>query len=65
MAPRITEEQIDQAVKAVRGTMAMEGLAATQADEELIKARLRGDLSEADFLRVAHERALKVEEVNR
>lgn len=59
---RYTEEQIDQAVKSVRGTMAMEGLTTTVEDEELIKAALRGDITDAEFLRLARERAAAVKE---
>lgn len=60
MARRPTEEQIDQAVSAVRGTMAMEGFTATEEEEQLIKAVLRGDITEAEFLRRARERAERV-----
>ncbi|MDQ7850405.1 MAG: antitoxin VbhA family protein [Armatimonadota bacterium] len=56
---RWTEAEIDAAIQAVRGTMAMEGFTITTEEEELIRARLRGDLTDAEFLRLARERAVK------
>lgn len=57
---------IEQAIREVNGTMAMEGMPLTEADKENMRAVLRGDISFqdmkkkilADYLpkQVAHER---------
>lgn len=54
-----SEEEIEEAIRAVRGTVAMSGFQHTAEGEELIKRSLRQEISQEEFLRLARELAEK------
>lgn len=56
---RSSDAQIDDAIRNARATLAMEGLHLTEEEEALIRARLQGELTDPEFLRLARERALR------
>lgn len=57
MAKRPTAEQVNQACQNAKISVEMEGLTITQAQEDRIKAVLRGDITWGEYLRVARESA--------
>jgi hypothetical protein len=52
-----TEDQIEQMVRQAKATLAIEGMEMSKQDEELIKAKLRGEISRKEFLKRALEMA--------
>lgn len=53
------QAQIERAIAAARASLAMEGLHLTAEDEALVRARLAGELTDAEFLRRARELATR------
>lgn len=60
MPRRLTEPEIDAAIRAARATLGMEGLTLTEEEEALIRSRLRREITRAEFLRLAKELAARV-----
>ena len=58
MARRPTEQQVAAAIDAAKTSVEMEGLQVTPAQEQLIATRLRGEITDAKFLRRARELAV-------
>lgn len=59
---RLTEAEIDKALQAAKNSVSTEGLTITAEDEQLIKARLRREITDAEFIRLAKESAQAVKD---
>lgn len=45
--------RVNKAVKSAKASLAVEGLHLTESEEELIRLRLQGEISEAEFNKIA------------
>ncbi|SFJ51875.1 antitoxin VbhA family protein [Thermoflavimicrobium dichotomicum] len=52
---KFNEPMLEKIIRQTKATLAIEGLIMTKQDEELIKAKLRGDISREEFLKRALE----------
>lgn len=54
-----SEERIQEMLDAAKGNLAIEGIYLSQEEEELIKSKIRGEITHEEFLKKAKELALK------
>jgi len=59
MKTRWSDSEIEQALKEAKASLAVEGLYTTSEEDELIRKKLRGEISHDEFLRRALELATK------
>jgi hypothetical protein len=52
-----TDEQISRWIRQAKATLAVEGLHLCERGEKLVRAKLKGELSHQEFLRLALETA--------
>lgn len=51
---------IDRAVRSAKASLQVEGITVTEQEEALVMARIKGEMTQSDFLRRAKEAALNV-----
>ncbi|MED1854119.1 hypothetical protein HN020_16025 [Brevibacillus borstelensis] len=56
-----SDDQLEKALREVKASFAVEGIAITEEEEALVRAALKGEMTHEEFLRIAKERALKAD----
>lgn len=56
-----TDAQIEESMKRAKASLEIEGLIVTDEHTALVRKRLKGEITQEEFLRLAKERALKAD----
>jgi len=54
---KIDEKKVDEAIRFAQGNLKHEDMILTEAEKELIKKRILGEISEKEFIRIVYKRA--------
>jgi len=54
---KVDEKSVDEAIRFAQGSLKHEDMILTEAEKELIKKRLLGEISEKEFISIVYKKA--------